>query len=103
MRKTPLALAVGLAAALAVPTAAADPPVHEPLPPADFTLRGICGFPLRVETVANRAKQTTFSNGTQLVTGRLVVRLTNVRTGASEVVNISGPAGSSPPPVARRP
>jgi hypothetical protein len=41
--------------------------------------------------VSDRSKSITFSDGSQLVTGTFKVRLTNLDTGESIVVNASGP------------
>jgi hypothetical protein len=52
---------------------------------------GSCTFDVLVETIANREFATTFTSGKQIITGRVVARLTNVSTGKSVVVQISGP------------
>ena len=82
-----------LASVFATP-AYATPPTREPvqLPPS-FTVEGICSFTVQVDVLVNREKITTFSNGTQLITGTVKDRLTNASDPEqSMVVNSSGPA-----------
>jgi hypothetical protein len=93
--KTAVRIVVGalLAAVFAAPAYAA-PPTREPvqLPPS-FTVEGICSFTVQVDVLANREKVTTFSNGTQLITGTVKDRLTNASDPKQTiVVNSSGPA-----------
>ena len=85
--------AAALLAVLAAPASAA-PPSREPAQiPDSFTVEGICAFPVQVDVLVNRETFTTFSDGTQLVTGSLKVRLANMSDpGKSVVVNASGPA-----------
>ena len=74
--------------------ASAEKPLREPLPsPPDTTFPAgeICAFPVLAETLENNEIITTFSDGRQRVTGALKIRLTNVDTGQSLVVNASGP------------
>jgi hypothetical protein len=60
--------------------------------PPDEVVTGICPFPVLVETVVNNEFSKTLPDGTVLVSGRLVVRVTNTVTGESKVYNVSGPA-----------
>jgi hypothetical protein len=93
VKRTGLFLTFALLALLA-PAAAADKPLKEPLPPLEdavYPAGLICPFPLLEEVLVNRGKSITFSDGSQLVTGTLKERLTNLDTGESIVVNISGP------------
>jgi hypothetical protein len=85
-----VALAV---AALVVPAALADKPVREPLPaPPSFTISGSCGFDVMADVLVNKEFITTFSNGMQIITGRLVVRLTNAENPSKSVVlQVNGP------------
>jgi hypothetical protein len=87
---------------LAWPLAAAGrgTPTREPIPDeantADFPAGLVCSFELAVDVVANNEVATTFPakpNGdvVVLITGRLVNRITNVETGESITVNVSGP------------
>ena len=74
--------------------ALAAKPVREfvPSPPdTTFPAGALCGFPVAVETLRNNEYLTTFSDGRQRITGALKLRLTNVDTGESLVVNASGP------------
>jgi hypothetical protein len=76
------------------PAATAAKPVKEPLPapePSVFPAGEICPFPLLVETLTNREKSITFSDGSQLITGAFKQRLTNLDTDESILVNASGP------------
>ena len=94
MKHTGLFLTFALLLLLA-PTAIAAKPVKEPLPtpePSVFAAGEICPFPLLVETVTNREKSITFSDGSQLITGAFKDRLTNLATGDSILANASGPA-----------
>jgi hypothetical protein len=94
VKRTGLFLTFALLLPLA-PTAIAAKPVKEPLPapePSVFPAGEICPFPLLVETVTNREKSITFSDGSQLITGAFKDRLTNLATGESILVNASGPA-----------
>jgi hypothetical protein len=93
VKRTGLFLTLALLALFA-PTATADKPLKEPLPPPEDAVHPaglVCPFPLGEEVLSNRGKSITFSDGSQLVTGTLKERLTNLDTGESIVVNISGP------------
>jgi hypothetical protein len=97
MKRLVLMLGLALAAALLVPSvAAADQPIREGLPAEDFTIEGSCTFDVDVQILANNELITTFSDGRQLITGALFVRLTNVETGKSIDLNISGPGFITP-------
>jgi hypothetical protein len=75
-----------------VPVASADKPTREFLPSEDFVIEGICPFAVDVHILANNAFITTFSDGRQLLTGTLKVRLTNLDDPSKSLdVNISGP------------
>jgi hypothetical protein len=82
------------AGALALPpSAAGDPPIREPLPASGFELGAeICGFPVAIDIEVNREYATTFSDGRQLITGALKVRVTNLESDSSLRLNIPGPA-----------
>ncbi|HYI66204.1 MAG TPA: hypothetical protein VEW95_04710 [Candidatus Limnocylindrales bacterium] len=87
-----------LAVVIAVPAAAAKPErafVEAP-PPTDYAAEVFCAFPVRIEAVTNQEYGITFAvaeDGTQrsIVTGRLVVVITNLDTQESLTVNASGP------------
>jgi hypothetical protein len=93
------ALVFALAAAILVlpsTSAVAGAPIREFLPAEDLLIEGSCDFPILAEVLVNEEHTITFfdSEGnptTQIVQGRLVVRLTNTETGESIVRNISGP------------
>jgi hypothetical protein len=81
--------------ALLAGSASADPnpnsgrvPVTQP---PDQVITGVCPFPIFIETLANKEYSKTHKNGVEVITGRLVVRITNTVTGESRVYNISGP------------
>src|SRR4051812_18413514 len=81
---------------------AKGPPIsEEPVPPFDGTVRGICKFPVHVHDVVAKTVVRTFADGHLSVTGRLVTRVTNVRTGKSLVFDISGPVYIYPQPDGR--
>jgi hypothetical protein len=76
---------------LLAPAASADKPAREFLPAEDFTLTGVCAFPVREEVTTNNEFITTFTDGRQLITGSLKVRATNLDSGKALDLNISGP------------
>lgn len=63
--------------------------------PFTFGAGDVCPFATTLSEVANHEFARTFPNGNTLVTGRLVVRVTNETTGASVVRDVSGPVLSS--------
>ena len=79
------------AAAVLAPGAAADPPISEPV--GDLNLTGpFCkGFDVEILTTANKEVNRIFSSGVSLVTGVLKVEVTNLSTGKTLALNISGP------------
>ena len=81
---------------VAVTAAWADRPQREPLLSEGFDLPGICSFPVSIEITANKEFVTFFSDGRLLVTGKLFARLTNLDTGKTLDLNISGPAFIDP-------
>ena len=93
MQRIAVALAAVLSAGLVVPAALADKPVREPLPSPPFLIvSGSCSFDVRADVLANKEFITTFTSGKQIITGRLVVRVTNLeRPNKSRVLNVSGP------------
>jgi hypothetical protein len=50
-----------------------------------------CAFDVTITEVANNEFARTFPNGNTLITGRLVLRITNDSSGDSVVRNVSGP------------
>jgi hypothetical protein len=81
-------LAVG---AMLVPSAAADKPGKEPLPAADVTGQFCPNFQVSVHVTDNKEVIHVFSSGVGLITGVLKVEVTNVSTGKTLALNISGP------------
>src|SRR5436309_323965 len=93
MRKSALATLVAVTAlALALASAAAaDPPTRTFAPATAFSGPFCPNFDVGVTPLINNEYTTTFSTGAQIVTGRLVVQVTNLSTGKSVIVNASGP------------
>ena len=93
------ALIAAFIATTALPTSA-NPPDRQPVGNVSVTLPAgptTCPFDLREDFLADREKLTTFfdrdGNVVRLqVTGQLVARFTNLSTGASITLHISGPA-----------
>jgi hypothetical protein len=96
LRRTLAIMAAGaLVLALAGP-AAATKPERVAVPQGDFVISGFCAFDVLVEPLASKTFNTTFfdrdGNPTRdHGTGRLVVRMTNIDSGRSIELNISGP------------
>lgn len=86
-------------AALMAQTALADRPARDPaLPPPGTVIpltSGECPFPVDLLVLANKEYTLTFASGAQIVTGQLSVRATNVTTGSSVDVSVSGPLFTS--------
>jgi hypothetical protein len=93
MHRLIAALAVLASATVLAPSALADPPTREPLPqPPTFTITGSCAFDVQFDVLVNKEFITTFTSGRQIITGRLVVRLTNMsHPSKSLVLQINGP------------
>jgi hypothetical protein len=92
---------VAAAALLALaPTADAAPnPRSHRIPveqPQDQVLTGLCPFAVELDTVVNGEFSKTHQDGVTIITGRLVVRVTNQETGASRTYNVSGPVRVTP-------
>jgi hypothetical protein len=79
-----------------VTTASADKPIREPIFLDDIELSGFCAFPVLLEVTANKEFVTFFSDGRLHVNGKLFARVTNLSTGKSLDLNISGLAVISP-------
>jgi hypothetical protein len=78
---------------VAAGTAGAEPPVIEPLASEPFVIEDSCPFPVLVEAIQEAQKVALFSSGVALVTGRLVVRVTNLADESHSLeLEISGPA-----------
>jgi hypothetical protein len=93
MHRLVVALAAVLSAGLIVPAALGDKPVREPLPAPPFLIvSGSCSFDVRIDILVNKEFITTFPSGKQIISGRLVVRVTNLEhPSKSRVLNVSGP------------
>lgn len=83
--------------------AAAVPPKHEPVPTPDDFIISECGFDLLLHVLVNKEILTTFYDQEgnvvrQHISGALKIRLTNVGTGESQDLNISGPGTYTFPP-----
>ena len=93
MHRLVVALAAILTSALLVPVAVADKPIKEPLPAPPFLIvSDSCFFDVRIDFLVNKEFIKTFASGKTLITGRLVVRVTNLdNPSKSRVLNISGP------------
>lgn len=94
-RTLAITAAVGLVLALAGP-AAAGKPERVAVPQETFVISGFCDFDVLVEPLASKTFNTTFfdrdGNPTRdHGTGRLVIRMTNIDSGRSIELNISGP------------
>ena len=84
--------------ASAAPAAAAGP-TREFLPAPEFiefAAGDLCDFPVRIDVLVNKEYGTTFFDAAgqptrTLVSGRLILRLVNLDTSKSIVVNASGP------------
>jgi hypothetical protein len=90
---------IALLALAVTPASASGKPMRASFANPSFTLAAglACSFAVHGEAVVNQEVSTTFPaepNGdvVQLVTGYLVERFTNVDTGKSITVNVSGPA-----------
>ncbi len=83
---------------LAATPAAAGAPVREPVPtPPPFVVDGACPFGVGVQTTLNSEYTISFTDASgnpvkQITTGHLVVILSNVDSGKSLTVNLSGPS-----------
>ena len=93
-RKSQLAAVVAvLCISLALaPSAAADKPIIEPAPFGEFTGQYCEDFLVRVRETTNRGTAKIFSDGSVIITGTLKVDVTNLETGKTISLNISGPA-----------
>jgi hypothetical protein len=89
-------LVAAVAAALLVPTAAAEPPTREPAPFPGFTGQFCEDFQEQIQATQNNEVLTVFSTGAALVSGVLKVEVTNLETDKSLELNISGPGVFSP-------
>jgi len=77
----------------ATPASASNRTPFEPIPLKGFVFPAgaLCPFKLKVKPVISDEYIMTLPDGSALITGALTVRLTDLDTGTSQVVNISGP------------
>ena len=59
--------------------------------PPDIPVTDVCPFPVAIHVDINKEFSKEHQNGVTIITGRLVVTITNTETGASVTYNISGP------------
>lgn len=95
-RKLIVVAVVGLFAALIVPAAFADQPTHQRIPLDDHFVSRSCGFPVQVDatgTIVDISYTDAQGNVHEFQAAPNVKQtMTNLNTGKSIVVNISGPA-----------
>jgi hypothetical protein len=84
--------ATAVVALLAVTGASGGKPVREPLFIESFELPNTCPFPVFIDITANKEFVTLFDDGRLHVTGKLFATVTNMNSGESLELNISGPA-----------
>ena len=90
-----MAFVLLLAGAAVLPaSAAATPPVREPVPADALTFPAglYCDFPIQVTPLKLGEKLTFFSDGRIRVTGSAIVEIANLDNGHTTVVNSSGPS-----------
>lgn len=84
-----------LAVMVMAASASADPnPNSGRIPveiPPDITVTDVCPFPVAIHADINQEFSKEHQNGVTIITGRLVVTITNTETGESVTYNISGP------------
>jgi hypothetical protein len=84
-------------ATVMVPSVAwADKPLKEFFPADPVTVEDVCDFPLLLDPIINQEYIKSFFDEEgnlerQIVTGRFVVEVTNLDSGESQTVNVSGP------------
>jgi hypothetical protein len=83
-------------ALVAVTGASGAKPIREPLLLEGFELTNVCPFPVFIDITANNEFVTVFDDGRLHVTGKLFVTVTNMDSGDSLELNISGPAVITP-------
>jgi hypothetical protein len=90
--KVLLVLATAAVSAVLVPAAAADKPVKEPAPFGEAVTGQFCAdFLVEVDVVADDEFSITFGSGRALIAGRFTLEVTNLESGESVTVNVSGP------------
>jgi hypothetical protein len=79
-----------------VPTAAAEKPTKAPAAFGEFSGQYCADFKVLIRETTNRGTMKIFSTGAAMITGTLKVEVTNLATGKTIELNISGPARFSP-------
>jgi len=93
MRYLVVLLTLAIGAAASVPAALAAKPLFIRVTPTnDFVVPDSCPFPVLVHNLVTNQVVRIFGDGSSIVTGSLKDRVTNLETGKSEDVNVSGPA-----------
>jgi hypothetical protein len=64
--------------------------------PPDITVTDVCPFPVAIHVDINQEFSKEHKNGVTIITGRLVVTITNTDTDQSVAYNISGPVHITP-------
>src|SRR5919204_116202 len=97
MKRLALFGALVLASLLLASTAGATRPDRFFLPADDSVISGVCSFDVDLHVIQNNEYITVFSDGHFIVTGALMVRLTNLSDPTnSMVLNIPGPGIFTP-------
>lgn len=87
------AVVVAFAICLAATTpAAADKPIQVPASFGEFRGAYCADFDVLIRETTNRGTMKIFSSGAAMITGTLKVEVTNLETGKTIALNISGPA-----------
>jgi hypothetical protein len=86
-----LAAAVLATAVIFAPAASAAKPTREHIDFTDDTFPGVCSFTVARHVLVNKSVLTTYSDGSQRITGTFKQRITNLDTGKFIDVNSSGP------------
>ena len=90
-----IVLATVLSTALLPSAASAGKPLKEFFPADPITVEGVCDFPVLLDPIINMEYvKSFFDEGNlerQIVTGRFVNEVTNLDSGESITVNVSGP------------
>lgn len=97
MRHLLVLIGVALAAAASAAAASAAKPLFVgPTPTADFVVADSCPFPVLVHNLVNNQVAKVFGDGSVIVTGSLKDRVTNLSSGKSIELDVSGPSFHRP-------
>jgi hypothetical protein len=75
----------------AVPASGSPPIPLPPNPDTSYAAGDVCPFPLRVTPEVNKSLLHILRSGDWIVTGKLIQRVTNLRTGKSLSITANGP------------